>query len=186
MRQSVLSLRERTGGGRLGGQRLRSRLRRMALAASDALKWIATGYEDGEGNLEENEAEVFSGIGFYSRPHGDDRAEVLLLNVEGEANHPVIIATRSQDGIKRLGTINADETVIFTSQAEVRILNDGTIHARSIDGTAAPVATLADIQALITTFNAHLHTGVTTGMASSGPPASPASSASGTQILRAE
>ena len=63
------------------------------------------------------------------------------------------------------------------------------------DNTASPLATKADIDALISTvntlitaYNSHVHTGVTTGAGSSGPTASTASSAAnstGTQKTKA-
>ena len=56
----------------------------------------------------------------------------------------------------------------------------GEIHA----GGSNSLATKADIDALITTFNSHTHTGVTTGGGTSGVVSASASAASGTSVLK--
>lgn len=145
MRQTVRSLRERVAGA--AGRAL---IRRLRVAASAGVRWVLEGHEDAAGNLETEEAEVAPGVGFYARPRAGDRAEAIVVKVGGESGHPMVVATRNHDGIKRLGQIAADETAVFNSIAHVTVKASGEIHIAAIGGIAAPLATLADLQALRT------------------------------------
>src|SRR5262245_1637556 len=113
MSQTVTRLRQRTGGATLG---LRSALRRMVVAASDAVLWALDGLEDLEGNIEREEAEAFLGIGFYSRPGpNSDGAEAIVVKVGGMSGHPAVVATRDQRALARFeaaaGTVGPGEVV---------------------------------------------------------------------------
>lgn len=116
----------------------RALVRRLRIAASKGVLWLLEGGEDFDGNVERDEIETFPGVGFYARPKRGDRAEAVVVKVGGEDGHPVIVATRNQDGIKRLGELAEDETAIFTSKSVVRIKADGTVEIGSIGGAVQP------------------------------------------------
>lgn len=190
MRSTIRTLRARTSGL---VPMLESIARRMTLAASSAVLWALEGVVDGDGTVERDEAEVFSGIGFYARPKAGDKAEVVVLRIGGESDHGVIIATRNLDGIKRIGTLGEDESIVFNSQVMVKVTAAGEILAGSIGGSFGPLATLADIDALRNWVATHTHGGVTAGGAvtqapTGAVPPTPLAppTASGTQKLKAE
>ena len=129
---------------RRGREVTRSMIRRLRVAASDAVHWVLEGFEDFDGNVETEEAEAFEGIGFASRPKADHRAEVVVAKIGGESGHPVIVASRSRDAFKLLTKaegLEEDETVIFTSKSMVKIKADGEILIGSIGGTFKALAT---------------------------------------------
>jgi len=136
MRQTVRSLRARTGGVL---PFVESLVRRMSLAASSAVLWAVEGLVDAGGQVELDEAEVFPGIGFYARPKATDNAEVILLKVGGASDHAVIVATRNQDGIKRIGALGEDETIVFTSKAAVKITAAGQVLVGAIGAPLLPL-----------------------------------------------
>ena len=136
MRQTVRSLRRRQGGiGNLVG----GIVRRMRLVASSAVAWTAAGVVDADGSVEADDAEVFPGIGFYARPKSGDNAEVILLKVGGQSGHAVIVATRNQDGIKRIGELGEDETIVFTSTTAVKIDSAGQVLVGAIGAPLLPL-----------------------------------------------
>lgn len=182
MRQTVRSLRARVGGI---GNRVRNVIRRMGVSTTDGALWVLEGVEDYEGNVETDEAEVFSGVGFYSRPARGRDVEAVVARVGGESGHGVVVATRDH-ALVQLLDLGDNETAIATTKAVVKITADGTIEVGSHDGAFAPLATKADIDALRLWALAHVHSGVTTGGGSSGAPAAPPPSAIGTRKLRAE
>jgi hypothetical protein len=136
MRQSVRSLRDRfEGPSALVGELVR----RMRLVATAAVVWTIEGLIDDDGSAESDEAEVFPGIGFYARPKATDATEVILLKVGGASGHGVIVATRNQDGIKRIGAFGADETIVFNSTTAIKIGADGSIQIGAIGGPFVPL-----------------------------------------------
>jgi len=172
MRPTVRNLRDRTGGPALD---LRNALRRMVIAATDAVLWALSGFE-ADGSVEREEAEVFPGIGFYARPAANsDGAEAIVIKVGGQSGHPAIVATRDQRALEALervaGRIGAGEAVMFTANVMVKLTSAGQILAGSPGGPFAPLPTMADINALRNWVATHVHGGVTAGPAStlSGP-----------------
>lgn len=165
-------------------------IRRMVVDVTTKAAWRVLGYQLPDGSREQAAAEVFPGVGFYSRPPTDVEAEVIVLNVGG-AEHRVIIATRDEATRKAVaGALKANETALFNSAAIVYLKDDGTIEARSAAGTAVPLATLADLQALRDAFTAWVVAPTDGGAALktlltdliAGPPAWPA----GTTKFKAE
>lgn len=73
-------------------------------------------------------AEVFSGIGFYSRPHGAANTE-MIVGYEGGAENPYVIATRDEDTRKRVAKIDKDETMAFNTLAVMHIVKAGQVLA---------------------------------------------------------
>ncbi len=162
---------------------------RVLRTKSKRVNWTLEGHTDSDGNVEVENAEAFQEVGFFSRPKISDRAEAIAVKVGLRSNHPAIIATRSQDGVKRLGKTSDDETIVFTSGLMVRITQaDGKIYIGSIGGTFKALATKDDLDALADWVSSHTHTGVTTGGGVSGgpSPSPPVPSATGTTKLKAE
>jgi len=189
MRPTLQDLRARNGRGET---RLRGLVRRMLITASDAL-WKVAGHEDAYGNAENDELEMFSGIGFYSRPASGARAEGIVVKVGGESGHPVLIGGRDWDLVRAIaaaiGGFGEDEAAIFNSNALVRC-RDGIVEACSPGGTAVSLATKADLDAFKAHFDAHTHpcTGTTGGGGSPGVAGAPAAAPTpaGTSVLRGE
>jgi hypothetical protein len=118
---------------------IRGMVRRMRLAASSAVRWTVEGFVDHDGKVESDEAEVFPGVGVFARPLASDTTEVILLKVGGASGHAVIVATRNQDGIKRIGALAPDETIIFNSTIAVKLTADGAIQIGSVGGPYTPL-----------------------------------------------
>jgi len=153
-------------------------IRRLAVKLTGVL-WQLLGYEDADGNRETfDKTEVFHNIGFTSRPRAGF-GEAVVVNVGGESNHPVVIASRDQSIVV---TIEEDETVIHnsTSGAIVRLTKTGQV---LLGGMAASFAVPRDslrttLNTFITAYNAHTHSdpqGGTTGPPLVSATSSPAS-----------
>ncbi|MDQ3153625.1 MAG: hypothetical protein M3R63_18565 [Actinomycetota bacterium] len=160
-------------------RKLAGALRRMTVDLSTGVLWKLLGHA---AVAERPKAEVFSGVGFYARPPAGVVAEVVVANIGG-ADHPVVIASRDEATRAAIADIDEGETATFNDQTIVVHRADGTIEARSANGVAVALATKADIDALIATFNAHTHV-LTTGTAA--VPAPPAAAAVGTTKLKGE
>ncbi len=159
---------------------------RVLKTKSRRVNWSLEGHQDSDGNTELEDAEVFQEVGFFSRPKTSDRAEVIAVKVGMRSNHPVIVATRSQDGVARLGKTTDDETIVFTSGLMVRLTQaDGKIYIGSIGGTLQALATKDDIDALKDWAAGHTHTSGGSGSPTSAPLTTPPS-ATGTTKLKAE
>lgn len=140
MRHTKRDLRERLRGGATpGATAVRALVRRLRVVASAGVHWALEGHEDADGNVESDDVEVFPGVGLYARAKASHRVEAIAVKVGG-ADHPVIVATRNQDGIKILGDLEEDEAAIFTSVAMVKIKANGEVLIGSIDGTFAALA----------------------------------------------
>ncbi len=115
--------------------RLANMVRRVTLGSSQGGSWGFQGYAipdlrggsstttEGDGY---DETEIFPGIGIYARPGSDDDAEALLLQVGGEANHPVIAAVRNEAAraryVEEFGDVEPGEIAVFNSGGTSRIL----------------------------------------------------------------
>lgn len=152
--------------------RLRNLVRRAAVVTTSDVAWVLSGFEDGEGNLEKTEAEVFSGIGFYARPAAGARAEGIICLVGAESVTPAVVALRDegtrQEIESAVGGVGPGDTIVWSSGAVAVFRADGRVEIRSKNGVAVPLATKADIDALAfkvdslrLLFNAHFHSGGT-------------------------
>jgi phage gp45-like len=141
MRPTLKGLRDRRGKA---SNTIRNLVRRMLVTASSGAQWALEGFSDGEGNVERDDVEVFSGVGFYSRPI-DGSGEVVVVKVGGESGHPVVVATRDQAALAALeaviGAIGPGETVVFNRSALIWIRSDGQAHVGAIGGTMKRLAT---------------------------------------------
>ena len=99
--------------------------------------------------------------GVLLSPAGNKSASVLLC---ATSDTPSDATTAGEGGLHYLGTY------------KVFLKSDGTVSIGAFSASQwAAVASLVDarISAIVAAFNTHAHTGVTTGMGTSGTPASP-------------
>lgn len=128
--------------------RVAGMVRRMAISLTTKVLWQLVGFRLPDGSFEVVNAEAFTGIGFFSRPPTSGKPEAIVLSV-GDASVPAIVAVRDEKTRAAIvGALKVGETAMFNDQALVYIKDNGTIEARSAAGTAAPLATKADLDAL--------------------------------------
>lgn len=155
---------------------LRGMIRRMGVKVTSTALWQLIGYRIAD-LTERLMAEPFTGIGFFSRPPRSGKPEGIAVFVGGTKS-PAIVALRDEKTRSSVvGDLAEDETAIFNSRAVVVVRADGTVEIRLANGTAVPLATLADVQALwnfITTMVLPVQTaGTATSQAGyAGPPPS--------------
>jgi hypothetical protein len=165
---------------------LHGMIRRVAVTAAGAKGlWQLSGFEDDDAGVERFDDVEWFGGAIVMRPKGS--ASAIICNVGARDGHPVIIGAR----LDYAPEIAAGEAALYTAQsspqAMVLMKADGTIEARSTNGTAVALATKADMDTLRTWLAAHTHVGVTTGGGTSGVPGTlPVPTPAGTQKLRAE
>jgi len=138
-------------------RRVKAMIRRMRPLKTAGALWRLAGYA---GEVDAEGVELFSGIGFYSRPGSSGKPEVVVNKIGGASGHPVVVATRDESIRVEL---DEDETAIFNSASIVKIKADGTIEVGSRGGTPVPLATLADVEAIRNDLNGHEHTYVPSG-----------------------
>jgi phage gp45-like len=172
-------------------------IRRVAVRVTSSRFWEFDGFKG-----EFDDAPVFSGIGFYSRPEeGSKAAEAIVVKVQGNADHPVIVATHDED-LRRahaeIRDMDFGEAGMVSRGAFVKVTKDGDVIIRAAagrevlvdDGSGAQeLATKADLDAHITVYNAHTHSYLP-GPGSATPTAVPlpldSTPRPGTQVLKAK
>lgn len=128
--------------------RVAGMVRRMAISLTSKVLWQLVGFQLPDGSKETINAEPFTGIGFYARPPISGKPEAIVMSL-GDASAPVIVAARDEKTRAAIvGSLQVGETATYTDKAIVYLKSDGTIEARSASGTAAPLATKADLTAL--------------------------------------
>lgn len=143
-------------------RRLRSLIsrRQLALDDSDGERVTALGREAMDGSVEEDEMDGFGPVGLASRPAADTTVEAAVAFVGADGAHP--IALSYLDGQRRIVInavgLDADETLVYTSQAVVKLCADGTVEIRSLSGSAKRLATAEEVKQLRDEFLAHTHT----------------------------
>lgn len=155
----------------------------------------AAGREALDGTSEDDEIEIFGQAGIVARPEANAAVESLVLLVGASGDHAAVAA---QIDSTRATVIDAtglepDETIVYTSQSVVHIKADGTVEVRSIGGTAVALATKADVDAIKSWLDLHIHNTPTgfssipvdgTPLPGGTPDTAPAPT--GTTILKAE
>jgi phage gp45-like len=122
-------------------------IRRMAIRVTSRPLWQVTGYEI-DGTTETQQAEPFTGIGFFARPPASGKPEAIVVAAAG-AKSPAIVAVRDEKTRAAVaGTLAEDEAMVYGSTALVHVTAGGTVEARAPGGTAVYLATKADIDAL--------------------------------------
>jgi phage gp45-like len=119
---------------------VRGMVRRMVVSLTDKVLWQLTGVplpdDNGGVRPEVRSAEVYSGIGFYSRPPKTGMPEAVVLSLVGDASAPVVAATRDEKTrAEVLGDIDEDETAMFNSKVALLAKADGTIEVGAGSGT---------------------------------------------------
>ncbi len=139
-----------------GVNMVKAMIRRMTVTASSLALWTLEGYRD-----EQDEGvEVFSGIGFYSRPGPNGDPEVVVVKMGGKTAHGVIVGTRDETLRRTLTAIKdmlEDETAIFNSRARVHVLADGTVVVDDGSG-AVELALKSDVDTIQGELDGHEHT----------------------------
>lgn len=134
--------------------RLAGMVRRFVVASTAKIVWRLTGVQLLDGDTEQRDVEVFSGIGFYARPLAskDATPEAIVVNVGG-ATVPVIVATRDAKGLSKLLSqvrVTAGDTVVYSGAAAALVIvkANGTVEVRAPSGTALSLPTMADFEGL--------------------------------------
>jgi len=160
--------------------RFRGIVRKVALGDTAGGAWGVLGYAipDLRGGRSfvtqgdsEDAVEVFNGINIYARPASGDKAEAVLLNVGGEAQHPVIAAVRDESARKRyvetFGDIDAGAIAIFNSAGKSRLVikADGNIEVDLEEGAEMTVRRGGEPDNLVTRTDLLNHTHASFGAA---------------------
>lgn len=130
-------------------------LRRMVVRVTSKPFWQAVGVLLLDGVTRETaQAEVFSGIGFYSRPKAGANAEAVIANLGGAVENGVIVATRDEDTRKRVAQIEQDETMAYNTTAVLHITKASKVLAYLAGHIAdavglAKVSELNDLRAFV-------------------------------------
>jgi phage gp45-like len=147
---------------------LRNTVRRVAIGVAGAGRlWQFLGYIGAEGERETfDDVEVFQGIGFASRPKAG-QGEAVVLNVGGAPGHAVAAATRARESEPE--DLEEDETQVHNTVTQVRVTKAGVVAVTDrLGGVAIPLATKADVDALVAWVKLHTH-----GSAAPGSPTTP-------------
>ena len=126
---------------------MRAMIRRMTVKITTKALWQVIGYI----NEEESAVEVFSNVGFYSRPpESGGSPEVVVLKIGGKTAHSVIVASRDERTRQKIPAVRdsaPDESVMHNSVARVHVLADGTVVVDDCSG-AVQLALKTDVDAL--------------------------------------
>jgi phage gp45-like len=135
-------------------QRLRGLVRRLIATATRLPRWQLRGVRGVDGASEVVQAEVFQGVGFAARPPASSAAEVIAVNVDGQAKAPVVVATRDEKTAAAvraaIGGLGPGDTLVYNAGVVVFLRSDGTVEIRSTGGTAVALALRSDLEALRT------------------------------------
>lgn len=124
-------------------------IRRMAVGVTSRTFWQVLGHQLLDGLRETRSAEVFQGVGIVARPPNGSSTETIVVFPAGGAAQPVIVGARDVATARAaVGELAPDETAIYTSAAVIVIKAGGTVEIRTPGGTAVPLATKADLEAL--------------------------------------
>ena len=165
-------------------RRLSGAIRRLAVTLTDGTRWQVIGKRDGTAGDEVVAVEVFGSIGIYARPPAGAKAEVIAVAPGGAR---ALVAAGARDEATRqaaAGDLEPGETAVYTDKARILIKADGTVEIATLGGTALPLATKADIDALRSYISTHTHPSPAGG--STGTPSTPPPTAAGTAVLKAE
>jgi phage gp45-like len=147
-RQTIKSLRDRSSKP---VNDLRNLVRHYVVTKAAGAVWKLLGLIDGDGNEEKEDAPIFPGIGIWARPPSSGKPEAVVNLVGASTGNPAIVATRDEKTRaaldQALGGIKAGETTTYGEKSVVYHKADGTIEARSWDGTAKRLLTEDDFEA---------------------------------------
>lgn len=142
-------------------RRLRGALSRRLIVNEESTgdRVTALGREAFDGSHEQDEMDQFSPVGIIGRAAKNAAVEALAAFIGADGSHPVSVSCL--DSTRRVVIdavgLNADETLVYTSKSVVKILDDGTVEIRSLEGTAQPLAFLDSVNARIDNLEARLN-----------------------------
>ncbi len=140
MRKSHHEFARQTGAS---ATRARNLIRRYVVKATDAVSWLLEGFRDEAGNVDSERAEVFSGIGIAARPPANGAPEAVVVNIGGQANHSVIVATRdyqTEKAVVSVATLEPGDTLVFNQIRILRLTAAGDVLIGDLGGNFQPVA----------------------------------------------
>ncbi len=169
----------------------------QTIGDSTKLQLLQLGVLDGE---DIDDAERVQEYGFSSVPLAGAEAVVVFPN--GDRGHPLVVAVDDRR-YRPTGGQAGEVTVYNDAGAYVRLTKDGDILVRAKpgrevlvdDGSGTPVALAkkSDVEALKTTFDAHVHVATVPIVGAAGTtavamavPATPAPAPAGTTVLKAK
>jgi len=112
-------------------------IRRFDLGVTSGVKWQVIGHTLLDGRKEVRPAEVFSGIGFFSRPKESNNAEAIGVFVGGAAN-PMIAATRDEDLRKSMVPAPPTDMAAMFNSSAIAQITGSTMEVRLAGGTVQP------------------------------------------------
>lgn len=175
--RDMKSWREGTIGKRARAIRSMISRREIDPKRSDGDHVVALGREAEDGSFEQDDMDVLGSCGIIARPADDVHVETITLFVGGDDNHPVAVGQldHTRRYVLRDVGMEPDETIVYTSKTIVKILKDGTVELRNVNGIAVPLALKSDVEALQSRMDALeqaflTHTHVTAGAGSPSPP----------------
>lgn len=170
-------------------------IKRMTVKLTSGVFWQVLGPLLLDGKTRETiKAEIYSGIGFYSRPAPGANVEAIV-GFGGAAENPAIVATRDEDTRRRVAKLDQDETATYNTVTIVHHKKEGFVEIRAPGGVAFKLPTLEDYENLRAAFNAHTHlyapgpgTPVPTDAPTPNPsaPEIPVPAPEGTEVLKAQ
>lgn len=202
MSSSDSTIEEVRAQGSVDRRHLMGLVRRVALKLTSGPFWQAVGVLLIDRTTKETiRAEVFSGIGFASRPHPGSNAEAIAVH-EGGAENPYFIATRDEDLRKKVFPANApmqqDETAMFNTQVVSHITKAGKLLVHLLGQAASAVglakaSELNDLRAFVVQqFSSPGHTHTVSGAATTAvvpvvlPVVLPVATYPGTSVLKGQ
>lgn len=113
-------------------------IRRLAITLTSGGIWQMVGHNLPGNTKEIRKVEVFSGIGFASRPAAGANAEAVVVHVGGYPN-PIAVAMRDEDLRRKMAPMSfQDITVMFNTRATVQI-SGGVVSIFAPGGATHPM-----------------------------------------------
>lgn len=178
-------------------RRVAGMVRRLTVSVTTSPIWKLLGVQGLDGANEVIHAEAFGQLGMYARPRTSGGSPEAIVVHVGDARVPVMVACRDEKTLaavrEALGGIDAGEAVIYTPNGEavIHMTSGGGVEVKSPGGTAVALATLADVEAIVTAYNGHSHADPVSGYVGApvtAPAGTPRLSADpdGTSVLKGE
>lgn len=164
---------------------VRGMIRRMAVTFSDKVKWQLLGNRGGSGGDEVASFDVFSGIGFFSRPPRSGKPEAIVASY-GSTRTSAIIATRDE-ATRQVGAgdLQEGETCVYNDKARIIVKADGSVEIRLHGGVALSLALKSDYDGLADWIHSTMVIATPSGNSSPGTVNVPPE-ATGTTVLLAQ
>jgi hypothetical protein len=173
-------------------------IRRMKISLTSETFWQGVGVLLLDRQTKQTtRAEVFPGIGFFSRPHPAANAEEIVAYESG-AENPYVVATRDEGTRRKVAKLDQDETAMFNTKAIFHATKAGNLLAYLAGHIAdavglAKTSELNDLRAFVAQqFSGAGHVHAVSGSATTAvtpvilPVPIPSSDYTGTTVLKAQ